>query len=142
MSQNMTLFFRAFKGEHGDGISLISSNSFKLKFVKFETHPSFEALIAQASLPTQSDHFCYLPLFYPSNFPHELTAHLHFLFSTFNHFIIDENFDSPNCHDLDNPLNIFLRTHGLMQYVNSQARHYSRLCYYIDFSLLSYFRLW
>ena len=83
------------------GIYLISSYSIKLTFLKSGTHFSFEALTAQAFFPTQSltNSVIYRPPS-PSNFIHELTAHLYFLSSTFNHFIIVGNFNTPNCHEL------------------------------------------
>ena len=97
-------------GKRGGGISLISSNSVKLTLVKSEIHSSFEALTAQASFLTRS--LTISVIYRPpnsSNFIRELTAHLYFLSSTFNHFIMAGDFNTPNCHHLDNPLNILLR---------------------------------
>ena len=106
-------------GKRGGGISLISSNSVKLTLVKSEIHSSFEALTAQASFLTRS--LTISVIYRPpnsSNFIRELTAHLYFLSSTFNHFIMAGDFNTPNCHHLDNPLNILLREHGLTQHIN------------------------
>ena len=106
-------------GKRDGGISLISSNSVKLTLVKSEIHSSFEALTAQASFLTRS--LTISVIYRPpnsSNFIRELTAHLYFLSSTFNHFIMAGDFNTPNCHHLDNLLNILLREHGLTQLIN------------------------
>ena len=108
------------RGKRGGGIFLISSNSVKLTIVKSEIHSSFEALTAQASFLTRS--LTISVIYRPpnsSNFIRELTAHLYFFFSTFNHFIMAGDFNTPNCHHLDNPLNILLRKHGLTQHINN-----------------------
>ena len=99
---------------------MISSNSITLTLIKSVTHASFEA--AQASFSTQS--LTTSVIYHTPNstkFIHELTANLHFIFLTLNHFIKVKDFNIPNCHDLDNPLNILLRKHGIVKHINFQS---------------------